>query len=180
MIQFLQLSVSVIFFFNKILVVIGTKESKLRRIGWLLGVIGASLAVAYFILLKLYVFTVLEFGLIGLMGYGFLVKGKKNLRVEKLINLLILIVMATLTYFMSVGMLTVMELGGSIGLLFGTYYLTHSHPKLGWIFYACGHGCAIYVGYHKSQWIFAIFQSLSVLVSLYGLFKKEKQSEEAV
>jgi len=180
MIQFLQLSVSVIFFLNKILVVIGTKKSKIRRIGWFLGVIGASLSVAYFLILKLYVLTVLEFGLIGLMGYGFLAKENKNPRVEKLINLLILIVMATLTYFVSVGILTVMELGGSIGLLFGTYYLTHSNPKLGWILYAFGHGCAIYVGYHKLQWVFAFFQALSILVSVYGLFKKEKQQNKKV
>ena len=175
MVQFLQFSVSVIFFFNKILVVIGTKESKLRRIGWLLGVIGASLAVAYFLLLNLYVFTVLEFGLIGLMGYGYLAKENKNPRVEKLINLLILVVMVALTYFVSVGRLTLLELGGSVGLLFGTYYLTHSKPRLGWIFYSFGHGCTIYVACHKTQWVFAFFQSLSVLVSIYGFFKKQKK-----
>ncbi len=107
-----------------------------------------------------------------------LAKENKNLGVENLIDLFILIVMATLTYFLSVGMLTIMELGGTIGLLFGTYCLTHSRQKLGWVLYAFGHSCTVYVGYHKLQWVFAIFQMLSVIVSMYGFLRKEKQTKE--
>jgi len=165
--------VSIIFFLNKILVVSGSKESNIRRIGWLLGAIGSVLAVVFSLMLHLYVFAVLQFGLIFLQGYGFLAKRDKNMRVEKLLNLIIFVMMVTLAYFLSVGILTLFELGGSIGILLGIYFLTHSNQKLGWILCAFGHGCTVYVMHEKSQYIFAIFQVLSIFVSIYGLFKKD-------
>lgn len=169
MLQFLQISVSLILFTNKIFVLIGKKKS-----GWLLGVIGCVLAIAYLYLIKLYVFTALEFGLAVLMFYGFLAQSKKNTRIENMIRVITFIAMITMTYFAFSGMMTVYELLSSGGLLFGTYLLTHNKPVLGWILYCIAHGITAYLGYSKDQDFFADFQIASALVSIAGAIYSKK------
>ncbi|MEW6617605.1 MAG: hypothetical protein AB1333_04295 [Patescibacteria group bacterium] len=88
----LQILVSVIFFTNKVLLVIG------KRSGWLAGAIAATLACAYFFLIELYIYTVLEIGLLMLMGYGYLSHDTKKIR--KFFAVLFAIIIAgTLYYF---------------------------------------------------------------------------------
>jgi len=168
MIQFLQISVSLIFFANKVFVLMGKKT------GWLLGVIAAILAIFYLYMLELYVFTALEFGLIALMGYGFLVGTKKNLRIERLIHMIIFLVMAVFTYFAFNGMMTIYEFLGSAGLLLGTYFLTHDKRQLGWLLYCVAHLITAYLGYLKGQNFFADFQIASAIISIAGILQVKK------
>ena len=168
MIQFLQISVSLILFSNKILVLIGKKT------GWLLGAIGCTLAIAYLYLIELYVFTTLEFGLVSLMLYGFLARNSKNTRVENLIRIVTILAMLAMTYFAFAGMMTIYELLSSAGLLFGTYFLTHNKVALGWTLYCIGHLVTAYLGYNKNQNFFADFQLASALVSIVGVIQVKK------
>lgn len=165
MIPILQILVSVIFFTNKVLVLAE------KKVGWLLGAIAAIIAVFYFYLIGFYVYTVLEFGLIVLMGYGFLKRGKKNPKVETLIRLLIIVVMVALAFFAFSGLITIIELISSLGLLIGTYMLTHHKNRIGWLLYALGHSLAAILGYSKEQRFFADFQIASAIVSFVGALK---------
>jgi len=167
MIHFLQIAVALIFFANKVFVLAGKKS------GWLLGAVAASLGVVYFFLVPLYVFTVLEIGLIFLMGYAFVAK-EKNPKMEKAINAVIVIVMVTLTVFVFKGMMTVIEFLASTGLLFGTYFLTHKKIQLGWGFYILAHSLAAIVGYGAKQSFFADFQIASAIVSIAGVARERR------
>lgn len=165
MTMFLQVAVSVIFFINKTLVLVGKKS------GWMVGVVAAILATFYFFRIELYIYTVLELGLIILMGYGFLWVGQKKPLTEMVINWTTAIVMLAMTVFVFSGLMTAIEFGSSIALLLGTYFLTHDQISWGWSLYALAHGMAAYLGYHKDQQIFADFQVASCIVSLVGLLR---------
>ena len=170
MVQLLSVSVALIFFANKIFVLFG------KRTGWLLGVIAAILAIFYFYLIELYVYTALEFGLIALMGYGFLVKNQKSKLIENLIYSVITIVMLTIQYFIFSGMMTVYEFISSAGLLFGTYFLTHEKSNWGWACYCVGHLISVYIMYDKDQQFFADFQLASAVVAMVGVIISFKKS----
>lgn len=159
----LQVFVSVVFFANKVLVLAGKKS------GWLVGMIAASVAMIYFYLIQLYVFTTLEVGLVILMGYGFFAGKEKKLGVERLLHLTIAIVMLILTWFVFSGMLTALEFLSSVGMLWGTYLLTHRYPILGWGTYGLAHFIATVIGYQTEQWFFADFQLASAVVSVVGV-----------
>jgi hypothetical protein len=166
MMWFLQISVSLLFFMNKVFVLIGKKS------GWLLGAIAASLAIFYFYFIGLYVYTVLEVGLVILMGYGFFKKEEKNPRVETTIRVVTIAVMLIQTTLAFKGMITIVELGSSLGLVIGTFLLTHQKVKAGWILYGIAHILAAVLGYNKGQQFFADFQIASALVSFVGCIKK--------
>ena len=167
LIQFLEISVALIFFINKLLVLVKIKS------GWLVGAIGAILATLYLYLLGLYVYTILEIGLIVLMAYGFFVK-EKNPTIEKSINMLIFIILLIFTYFAIHGDLVIAQFISSVGMLLGTYFLIHKKPVLGWIGYLVGHSICAYLGYQKHQTFFADFQIASALVSIIALALNEK------
>lgn len=164
---FLQVAVSVIFFANKTLVLVG------RKSGWLVGAIAATLATVYFFRIQLYVYTVLELGLIILMGYGFWCHQHKNPRVESFIHWVVALVMLAMTCFVFSGLMTVIEFASSVGLLVGTFFLTHDKLWLGWFLYTVAHGLAAILGYHKGQPFFADFQVASAIVSFVGLMNSE-------
>jgi branched-subunit amino acid ABC-type transport system permease component len=168
MIQFLQISISLIFFANKTLVLIDKKT------GWLIGAIGAIMGTLYFFLLHLYCFSVLDMGLVILMGYGFIVKSRKNQKVENFIHIVIASAILALGYFAFSGLMTVVEFFSSILLLLGTYFLTHQKTSWGWILYAISHILAAIVGYKVGQMFFADFQIASAIVSIAGLIKARK------
>lgn len=169
MIWTLQILVSVIFFTNKVFVLAEKKA------GWLLGAIAASLAVFYFFFIQLYVYTALEFGLIALMGYGFLKGEEKKPQAETLIRVITIVVMLALGYFAWSGIITAVELVSSLALLVGTFLLTHNKARAGWVLYAVAHGLAAYLGYHKDQWVFADFQIASMIISVVGAMKSSAQ-----
>ncbi len=170
MILTLQILVSLIFFANKVFVLAD------KKVGWLLGAVAATLGVFYFYFIGLYVYTALEVGLIILMGYGFLKKDSKNPAMEMTIRLVTIAVMFALAFFAFSGLITVVELGSSLGLLLGTFFLTHRKLKTGWVLYVLGHLLAAYLGYHKGQQFFADFQIASAIVSFVGVMKITKRA----
>lgn len=164
--NWLEWVVSVIFFANKAFVLVGIKT------GWLLGVVAAILAVFYFYLIDLYVYTILEIGLVVLMGYGFLKGEKRNNNVENWIRGTMILVMAILAVLAFHGFITIIELAGSLLMLFGTFLLTHRSEKAGWFIYTLAHFCSIYIGYEKSQAVFLDFQIASAIVTAAGFITK--------
>ncbi len=161
---FLQIAVSVIFFGNKVLVLVNKKS------GWFVGAIAAILGLFYFYSIDLYIFTVLEVGLIVLMGYGAFPEKWKNAKLEKMIYAVIALSMLSFTYFAFSGRLTVYEFISSVGLIWGTYLLTHQKARFGWSIYCIAHAFAAYVGYSKGgQEFFATLQVASAIVSLVGM-----------
>jgi hypothetical protein len=168
LILLLQILVSLIFFANKVFVLAGKKT------GWLLGAVAATIAVFYFFLIELYVYTALEFGLIILMGYGFFKKEKKSPRTEKAIQATTVTAMLLLALFACSGLMTLVELLSSLGLLAGTYALTHSKQRTGWLLYVVAHCLAALLGYNKGQLFFADFQIASAIVSLVGAIQVKR------
>lgn len=166
LISILEVAVSVVFFANKLGVLIE------KRLGWLIGVIAAALAILYFFFLNLVVFMVLEVGLVILMGYGYWKKEDVNVRVEWFIRIAITVVMGFLTYFVFAGFLTIMEFIGSVLMLWGTYFLTHKKVLWGWVIYGVSHVFATIVGYGAEQPFFAHFQIASAMVAGAGVIKE--------
>lgn len=168
MLRLLEISVSLIFFTNKVLVLAG------KKFGWLVGSIAAVLAAIYFYLLGFYVYTALELGLIVLMGYGFFKSSKKNLKVEVLIRFVIVVVMLALSVFVFQGKLTIIEFVSSLGMLWGTFFLTHDRVRLGWILYASANIGSAYLGFQKEQQFFMDFQIASAIVCATGAVVEKK------
>ena len=168
MLSILQVAVSLIFFANKVLL---QAVKKTEKIGWLLGTIAACLAIIYFLLLELYVYTVLEAGLVILMGYGAIKKEESSEKVKMMIRVFILVIMLTLTFFVFKGMLTLVEFSSSVGLIFGTYFLTHSKISLGWTLYALSHLGSAYIGQVKTQFFYRDFQIASSMIAIGGALK---------
>jgi hypothetical protein len=129
----LAISVSIIFFANKVLILIGKNSA------WLLGAIAGLLAIFYFFLLELQIYVVMEFGVFVLMFYGFIAKKEKNQKIELIINLFLVSMLGIFSYFVFTGILTIVEFISSVTFLLGTYYLTHSKPRLGWILFILAH-----------------------------------------
>ena len=173
MIPILEIAVGVIFFANKVFVLAG------KRLGWFVGAVAAILAFFYFLLIGLYIYMILEVGLVVLMGYGFLYQGsRRNKKVERLLHYTIAIIMMTLTYFVFSGLMTVIEFAGSITMLSGTYYLTHDKMRLGWAIYGVSHIFVIILAYHVNQLFFAHFQIASAIVALVGSINGDKNRLE--
>ena len=131
MLSILQITVSLIFFANKVFL---QANKNMEKFGWILRTAAACLATIYFLLLHLYVYTVLEAGLIILMGYGAIKKEERSENIKMIIRAFIIAVMLLLTFFVFKGMLTLIEFTSAVGLIFGTYWLTHFKASLGWPF----------------------------------------------
>ena len=168
MILVLEIVISVLFFLNKIYILLG------KRTGWLLGTIGSILAITYFFVLGLYVYTVLEFGLIALMVYG-IVRNTRNTSVEWVIRAITILTMAGVGYLAYRGTITLLELVSSIAVLIGTYLLV-TKQKYGWLLYIVFHLCAIYISLQVHQYIFMLFQILSLPIAIYAILKTKISS----
>ena len=166
MIEILEILVSLIFFGNKVFILLE------RKFGWLLGVVAAALAVIYFYRIELQIYMVLEASLVVLMGYGYFKRDLENPRVEFVIRFVIMVVMLVLAMFAYNGLITMIELLSSFGMLWGTYFLTHKRVRWGWILYGVAHLLAARLGYQKDQDFFADFQLASAIVSFIGASKK--------
>ena len=159
----LQIIVSVAFFAQKAFLLAGKKSN------WLIGALTAIVGVIYFYLVNMYIYSALDCGLIILMAYGFFKKEKKNPTIEMFIRITVAIIMTVLLFAAFAGIIGVLEFISSLGLMFGTYWLTHKKVKIGWIAYITAHIFGIIVGYSHNQITFADFQIASAIVCFAGL-----------
>ena|GEM_PF-1160252 len=167
---------SLLFFFNKILVLTGKPLQ--RTLGWLLGTFAAVLFIVYFFLIGTHILSVLEIGLVLLMGYRFFAKEETNKKVEYLLGAVTAGMVIVLAYLTHVGMMTWMQCLAAFGMLLGTYFLIsvsqvvgsdiEIRERIGWLLYGVGHMATSYIGYQKGEWIFFAFQVWQLLLCLVG------------
>lgn len=158
----LEIAVALTFFLNKILFLLGKKS------GWAVGAAAALMAIAYFGLLGLVVFTTLEIGLVILFAYG-LLRNARNQKMEGMIRLAVGVVMSILAYLAWQGLMTAVEWISATLMLGGTYLFLRGHNRWAWGTYVLSHAMAAWMGLGKDQEFFAIFQIASSLVSVIGL-----------
>jgi hypothetical protein len=168
MIMLLQIVVSLAFFVNKFLVLVGRK-----REGWFVGVLANLAGVFYFYQIGLFVYVGLDAGLLVLMAYGVFQSNRKNPNVEKTMRAVIVTIMIFLAVKSSQGYMTAIELLSALGLVIGTHLLTHDKPRAGWAIYTVAHLLVAYLGYGRGQLVFTTFQIASAIVSIVGATKKQ-------
>ncbi|MFH0950881.1 MAG: hypothetical protein V1765_00190 [bacterium] len=168
MIFVLQVIISILFFAQKIFILIDKKS------GWLIGALSALIGTVYFYSVNMYCFTALECGLTVLMIYGYFTKQDKNLTVEKIINIVTALLISALAYWAFTGVMTIAEFISSLSSVAGVYLLTHRKLRSGWLFLGVSHVLAAIVGYNANQWFFADFQLASTIVALAGWWQAKK------
>lgn len=149
-----------------------------RKTGWILGSVSAVLGTIYFYLLDMYVYTVLDVGLVVLLAYAFFKKDTVSKDVQTWVRVLTGTVMLIISAAAFNGMLTVVETVSTFGLLIGTVLLTHGRESLGWVLHAMAHLLAAYLGYEKEQAFFADLQIASAIVSILGAIKGKTTWED--
>lgn len=173
MITLLQWLVSLIFFANKVFVLVG------KKMGWALGVLGALLATCYFVLLRRPVFTVFEIGLCVLMFYGLLKGADKSVKVELSIRIVTTALMLAVTTFAFRGDLVLLEFLASVSLMWGTYLLTTRYKRMAWALHILAHGCAALFADGIGQLFFRDMQIASAIVAVAGTFTHNNGAESS-
>lgn len=140
-----------------------------KKMGWAVGVAGAVLGIYYFYLIQLYVWVVLDAGLVILMSYAYLKKDKKNPQTENAIRLVIGFVMFLMTMFVFQGLMTTIELVTALGSLVSTYCLAQKKIRVGWLVAFFSHTLSWFLARGKAQMVLAWFQVGSALVALAGV-----------
>ncbi len=174
--QILITIASLLFFCNKILLLLGKKLN--RRLGWFLGGLGAILFIIYFFKINTPILAILEIGLVVLMTYRFIAKEKTNKLIENSLGIITGIFILVLTFITTEGVMTWSQFFGAFGMLIGTYFLISARQvqfekislqeRLGWLFYGFGHLFTSYIGYQKHEWIFFVFQVWQMFLCLCG------------
>jgi hypothetical protein len=168
-IHLLQISIVLVFFTNKLLILIG------KKFGWLLGIFAASLAIFYFHFSNLIPYMILNIGIVVLMIYGFL-NPKENFVIKVLVRLILVGVPAALLFFVFNGLLLVPQLLACLGIFFGTYFLIFPQTWIGWLILGIANFLAAYLGYIKGHIFFADFQLATAILAFIGVVTKAKQT----
>ncbi len=164
-VQTLAVVVAIIFFSNKVLVLIGYK------IGWFLGMTGALLATVYLYLLGFYAYAILEIGLIFLMGARYFTDG--NVVIEKWIRWVVISSTILAGIYAFTGVITIWEIIASLSMLAGTYCISNKlYKRLGWFLYFITHGITAWLSYQKNQQFFGDLQIASAIIAFIGYFPK--------
>ncbi len=170
----MEIVVAVVFFVNKFFLLVDRKD------GWLWGAVGCLLAIVYFYLIHLFVYMVMDVGLVILMTYGYLKKDAKRPMVELTIQITSAVVMIIMAYCAFNGMLTVLELVSAMGMLIGTYLLSHEKVRIGWILYAITGVLAVFVCIEKYQQVLVVFQICQVVFALFAIFGEQRKSSPSM
>ncbi len=140
-----------------------------KTIAWVTGIVASVLSIIYFYIVGLNIYSGLEIGLTVLMLYG-LMKNKTR-RVENIITVFTGLLCIFLGYLSLSGFLTVLELVSSIIPLLAIYFLTNNKNKLGWMCMVATCLITTYVVFEKGQFVFAVYQIISLLLAIYGLVR---------
>ncbi|MCK9408025.1 MAG: hypothetical protein WCX28_10025 [Bacteriovoracaceae bacterium] len=164
-IRLLEVSVVLVFFASKVLILIG------KRFGWLFGIFAASLAIIYFYSTGMVAYVIVQVGILAAMVYGFL-KPSKKIIFELPTRLIIAAVVMTLAVFVMNGSLALPKSIVSIGLLLGNYFLTQSNFRIGWILLGLSNAFSAYFGYSNGHVFFADFQMATAVVAFIGVISQ--------
>ncbi len=165
----MEITISVVFFYNKYLVLQGKKS------GWFWGALAATMAIFYFHQVDMHVFAAMQGGLVVLMGYGMFPENWKRPQVELALISVIILTLLILGYMIAIGEVT-LQLVASVGIILGTHCLTHKKMILGWSAYLNAHCFAAYVCWKEQLYVISFFQALSAVVSIVALVRLEKKT----
>ena len=115
-IHLLEVSIVLVFFANKVLILNG------KRFGWLLGIIAGIFAIVYFYSQGKIPMAGLQVGIVGFSTYGFLLTPKKKI-MEWPLRILIGFILLSLVIFTFTGTVELLKSLVGTGLLLGNYFL---------------------------------------------------------
>lgn len=142
-----------------------------KKSGWLFGAIAGMFAVFYFLFLKLYIYSLMEFSIFILMSYGYIFFKEIKPKYEFIVNLFIILILSLLSFFVFSGLLTIIEYTSSITFIVGTYFFNQRKIFIGWFLFIFSHLGSTYLGYIKEEYFFMYFQIASIVVAIIGMAK---------
>ena len=165
-----QILSSILGFANKLFLLLG------KRTGWMLGFLAGIFFVIYFFLIGFNVYAVVQIGFSFLMLYGYFSHRviSKNARIVA--TILLSLIAIGITFITFKGGLTLLEAISALLASWGTYFLASKNNTKGWSTYLIAHLILIYLTAIKQQYIFALFQALSAVVSILGIMKESKNT----
>ena len=158
----LQIAVAVLYFINKVLLSLDKKS------GWQIGIAASLLAFIYFFSLKLYILVGLEVGFFAIQIFG-LINHKKEMKYENLLYA-IMVVLLLFLYFVLKNS-SILEFLISADFILAIFLLAKRKTILGWISMLVGHLMMAYFTYQNQQFFFATMQVLSILVSVFAIYR---------
>lgn len=187
----LQIFSALLLFLNKFFV------RRKKPIGWIFGILGAIVITIYFYLQmvlqnkpSLWIMIVLDVALVFLMSYGYMIaSSKENSSIQKLLkewNILFKSFVVTITIFVCslflikaiASPLVVTQFIFAVGSMFGTLLLAFDRRVtniIGWYLYFMAHVVLTYTMFETDSPILAVFQILSALIAIEGVYKEIKK-----
>ncbi|MEO8766142.1 MAG: nicotinamide mononucleotide transporter [Ginsengibacter sp.] len=159
-------------FANKLFLYLG------KRSGWMLGFLAGIFFVIYFFLIGFTVYAVVQIGFSFLMLYGYFSHQaiSKNARIVATVVLSLIAIWITFITFK--GGFTLLEAISALLASWATYFLASKSNRNGWSTYLVAHLILIYLTAAKQQYIAAVFQGLSAVVSVMGIMKESKKTRD--
>lgn len=163
----LQISVSVLYFINKVLLSLEKKS------GWQVGILASSLAIIYFFSLKLYLLMGLEISFLALMVYGFLNHSRP---IGGKIYVYLIIATSLFFMFLIIKESRFMEFAISFFFIFALYFLAIKNWNAGWSLMVVAHALMAYYTFEKQQYVFSLMQGLSCFVAVYAIISNRNRA----
>ncbi len=165
-----QILSSVFGFANKLLLLLG------KRSGWMLGFLAGILFVIYFFLIGFTIYAVVQIGFSFLMLYGYFSYKALSKSARIIATVLLSFIALGITIITFNGGLTMLEALSALLASWATYFLASKDNTKGWGTFCIAHLILIYLTALKHQYISAIFQALSAVVSVLGIIKESKNA----
>jgi len=187
----LQLLSALLLFLNKFYV------RRKKAIGWIYGIIGAAVITLYFYLqmvlqhkANFWIMVVLNIALVVLMTYGYLIaRSKEGDRLKSLLKkwnvlfkgIVLVITVSVCSLFLIEALTSTLVLTQflfAVGSLFGTLLLAFDKRitnSIGWGLYFVAHVILTYTMFKTDSPILAVFQILSALIAIEGIYKEFKK-----
>ena len=161
----LEIIVAILYFLNKIFLYFEKKT------GWVIGILASSLAIFYYLNLKLYIFMSLEVGSLLIMILGFI-----GANISKVFNYIVYSLLTLIMLFLLVNIEESGILEFTTSMLFIISYLALAQNKWqwGWLILGIAHLLMLFILKEKAQFFFSTLQGLSVVVCLLAILKKSK------
>jgi hypothetical protein len=163
-----QILSSIFGFANKLFLFLG------KRSGWMLGFLAGIFFVIYFFLIGFTIYAVIQIGFSFLMLYGYFSHKAISKNARIVATTLLSLIAIGITFITFKGGLTLLEAISALLASWGTYFLASKNNRKGWSTFLIAHLILIYLTALKQQYISAVFQGLSAVVSVLGIMKEAK------